>query len=125
MPCSLAFMDYPLSQKETNMQIQLKQPEIEAAIRSYVRTLGFTSDVGKIAFTAGRGTSGVTADFDVGASISQADAVHVPAEKVRTARQIKADSLPEPANSTSPDADSETESGQSEDAGDSKKSLFA
>ena len=49
------------------MLIQLRQPEIEEALKMYVTSQGF-SLAGKqvdIAFTASRGNNGVTADLDI------------------------------------------------------------
>lgn len=49
------------------MQIQLKQPEIEAALRNYVSHQGI-SLVGKdvtIDFTSGRKNNGITADIQI------------------------------------------------------------
>lgn len=47
------------------MQIQLKQSEIETAIRSYIRAIGLSMPVGEISFTAARGPSGMTAEVEI------------------------------------------------------------
>lgn len=47
------------------MQIQLKQTEIETAIRNYIAAIGLTMPVGEISFTAARNPSGMTAEVEI------------------------------------------------------------
>lgn len=49
------------------MQIQLNQQEIEEAVTDFVAKQGFdlTSKEVTVAFTAGRGSNGITADIDI------------------------------------------------------------
>lgn len=63
------------------MLIQLRQSEIEEALKMYVTRQGF-SLAGKhvdIAFTASRGNNGITADLDItDALVISGSAVHTP-----------------------------------------------
>jgi hypothetical protein len=47
------------------MQIQLKQPELEAAVRAYIELSGILRPIGAISFTASRGTDGMVTEIEV------------------------------------------------------------
>lgn len=47
------------------MQIQLKQPELEAAVRAYIELSGIIRPVGAISFTASRGTDGMVTEIEI------------------------------------------------------------
>ena len=47
------------------MQIQLKQSDIEQAIKNYVAAIGVNREVSEINFTMGRKTTGLLADIEV------------------------------------------------------------
>lgn len=47
------------------MQIQLKQSDVEQAIKNYVAAVGITREVSDINFTMGRKSSGLVADIEV------------------------------------------------------------
>lgn len=55
------------------MQIQLKQPEIQAALRMYVASQGInlTGKTVDISFTAGRGANGLAAEINIDEATSQ------------------------------------------------------
>lgn len=63
------------------MQIQLIQPEIEAAVRAHIAALGFEGTVGDINFIASRGSSGMTAEIDIPAFNTAAPAPALAAVK--------------------------------------------
>lgn len=77
------------------MLIQLRQSEIEEALKMYVTSQGF-SLAGKqvdIAFTASRGNNGITADLD----ITDAGGVHLVAKDPVVALEVSSDGQTEEA----------------------------
>lgn len=80
------------------MQIQLKQPEIQAALRMYVASQGInlSGKVVDISFTAGRGANGLAAEINIDEATGQlpdfAPEVIVPTLTVVSA----ADPVPQP-----------------------------
>lgn len=63
------------------MQIQLKQEDIETAIKQYLASQGVTRGVTAIEFTKGRGGSGLIADIEMGSTAPIAEKVRqVPEE---------------------------------------------
>lgn len=85
------------------MQIQLKQADIEQAIKSYVASIGVTRSVESIDFTMGRKDSGLTAAIEVSDRVThQAEAIPAgpvnrgiptPAEKVAVSAAATDDSV--------------------------------
>lgn len=55
------------------MKIQFDQSEIEAAIKERIQGLGNLTQIGNIDFTAGRGSSGITAEMEVSLEPVQLD----------------------------------------------------
>ena len=80
------------------MLIQLRQSEIEEALKMYVTSQGF-SLAGKqvdIAFTASRGNNGITADLD----ITDAGGVHLVTKDPVVALEVTSDGQTEEAQAT-------------------------
>lgn len=47
------------------MQIQLRQSEIETAIKQYITSMGIPRAIDSIAFTASRGNAGILAEIEI------------------------------------------------------------
>ena len=75
------------------MQITLEQTEIEEAVVAYVRSLGMSfTEEPKINFTAGRGSTGITAGIDL--TLTDAIAAMGPAEVTVLAKKPLTDLAP-------------------------------
>jgi len=59
------------------MQIQLKQADIEQAIKNHIAAIGIQREVDEIHFTMGRKSSGLVADINV------SDRVNVPSGPIK------------------------------------------
>jgi hypothetical protein len=47
------------------MQLQLKQTELESAVREYIVNMGISRPVGKVKFTATRGNEGILTEVEL------------------------------------------------------------
>lgn len=101
------------------MQIQLKQADIEQAIKNYVASIGVTRSVESIDFTMGRKDSGLTAAIEVSDRVThQAEAI--PEGPVNRGIPTPAEKAAVSAAATDETAEDESvEESASEEAGES------
>jgi hypothetical protein len=54
------------------MQITLKQPELETAVRQYIQSMGISFPVGTVSFTPTRGNDGIVTEIELGSPAAAA-----------------------------------------------------
>ena len=107
------------------MQINIKQEELEIAVRDYILKAGITRSVGTISFTATRtGGSGTTAEIEItDAPVAQSALSGVKIREMQTFNTTTA-LLSEPASETETPDSALTEFASDADV-DSSASLFS
>lgn len=87
------------------MNITLNQTEIEKALRNFIIDMGVTAEVHKIQFTAGRGSTGITAELaldEEASEVPSAPEVEEAPELTKTSKPFsKAAGMTQKANPTS------------------------
>lgn len=113
------------------MQILLKQPDIEQAIRDYIKNSGITRPVTSIDFTATRGPAGIQAEIQLN-SLSAVAVNTVPAAAAATDTASNSEPADQTENLFDPKPTSEDEGsdeaaqdGDEEPGNVSTKKLFA
>ena len=90
------------------MLLQLKQSDVDQAIRNYVSGLGIACQVEHVTYTAGRGENGLSVDvrLDTGTKTRQPNLVETAAAKVSEAVSATKDAV---LGSEDKSADAETD----------------
>jgi phage protein D len=92
------------------MQITLNQNELERAVKNHLMASGITGEIGKIDFTATRGSEGVVTTIDLADEEGEEDVVVVRKASPKKAPKEKAAPVAEKeADETTPVADDEAE----------------
>ena len=90
------------------MQIQLNQSEIEEALSTYMSRLGISSSIDSIDFTAGRGSTGISATIELSSAINQTKSATVTEIRKAEPLDVETEAVDEEELETSEETSSAT-----------------